>query len=72
MVIGSYVDIVLLPFIPVAVLAILMSSSSSGRDAVVWSDSVFRISESPYFGGCGISAWRLILFLLRWSIALCW
>ena len=72
MVIGSYVDVVLLPFIPVFVLEFLMSSSSPGRDVVVWSNSVFRISESPYFGGCGISFWRTTLFLLRWSIALCW
>ena len=53
-------------------LEFLMSSSSSGRDVVVWPNSVFRISESPYFGGCGISFWRTTLFLLRWSIALCW
>ena len=72
MVIGSYVDVVFLPFILFAVFEILVSSSSSGRDVVVWSDSVFRVSESPYFGGCGMFVWRPSLLLLRWSIALCW
>ena len=44
------------------------SSSSPGRVVVVR----FCVGESPDFGGCWMVGWRVLLILLRWSIALCW